>query len=612
MLDWDRWTRALLASAFALSLPASWSSAAAAEIAPLRWSRVPGAASRLAVAPDGTLWALATTPDGANKFVLHQTGAKWSLVPGLLASSIAVDSFGIVYVSNTPGGIFSYDGKKWSARGGAGLTDVATGLTTLPQSDLVTSVFALGPAGKNGNRQIYELNPARGGQWVSDLYGVAFGTGIQVAESPLDLNTYAIPGVGLAAPLGAFYSVASDGAIAFTAGRAKRLPARATAVALVPGGYVGLSYPASARGESVYYCDFATGKTTPQAGTAVSLAAGRGPGGTGTRILSLDAAGRIWSASVVPVDPSFTELPGAGIGYGSEGEESVARGRDGALWFSGAPDALGRIATDGTVTRYPLRGNAAVGQIVAGPDGDIWFAASNGIGRASPAGTVTEYSVNTTEGTPYGIAAGSDGALWFTLQSPPYNGLIGRITTGGIVKEYQLPGPHGFAWPNLPGSIAAGADGALWFTQNVTGQIGRITTSGKISYYMVPSGNPWDITAGPDGALWFTAGPDESEGGGTSQVGRIATSGKVTEYAIPSGSVPDRITTGPDGALWFSEYLPYGASYGSGRLGRITTAGKVTEYPILTLSGPAKPTGIAAGPDGALWFMDGANIVRRK
>src|SRR4029077_187725 len=37
-------------------------------------------------------------------------------------------------------------------------------------------------------------------------------------------------------------------------------------------------------------------------------------------------------------------------------------------------------------------------------------------------------------------------------------------------------------------------------------------------------------------------------------------------------------------------------------IGRITIAGMITEFPIPTANG--EPLGIAAGPDGALWFTE--------
>jgi hypothetical protein len=97
-------------------------------------------------------------------------------------------------------------------------------------------------------------------------------------------------------------------------------------------------------------------------------------------------------------------------------------------------------------------------------------------------------------GSPGDIAAGPDGALWFT------NGgkAIGRITTNGVVTKYTDPGVIYDS-----GEISAGPDGALWFTNY--GWIGRITTNGVVTAYTNPNiSQPSGITAGPDGAIWFT------------------------------------------------------------------------------------------------------------
>jgi virginiamycin B lyase len=77
----------------------------------------------------------------------------------------------------------------------------------------------------------------------------------------------------------------------------------------------------------------------------------------------------------------------------------------------------------------------------------------------------------------------------------------------------------------------------------------------------------------------------------------------VSEFTIPTrNSQPQEITAGPDGALWFTE--------GAGKIGRITTTGAITEFPIPTLS--SYPTGITGGPDGALWFTeDSGNKIGR-
>jgi streptogramin lyase len=99
---------------------------------------------------------------------------------------------------------------------------------------------------------------------------------------------------------------------------------------------------------------------------------------------------------------------------------------------------------------------------------------------------------------PYGITAGPDGNLWFT----EWNGnKIGKITPAGTITEYTIP-----TGGSYPVAITAGPDGNLWFTEQLGNNIGKITTSGTITEYAIPTGGsyPHGITAGPDGNLWFT------------------------------------------------------------------------------------------------------------
>ena len=68
----------------------------------------------------------------------------------------------------------------------------------------------------------------------------------------------------------------------------------------------------------------------------------------------------------------------------------------------------------------------------------------------------------------WGIAAGSDGNLWFAEYNPRANN-IGRVTTSGALTEFPIPTPR-----SEDIDIAAGADGNLWFTENFANNIGRI------------------------------------------------------------------------------------------------------------------------------------------
>jgi virginiamycin B lyase len=210
---------------------------------------------------------------------------------------------------------------------------------------------------------------------------------------------------------------------------------------------------------------------------------------------------------------------------------------------------------------------------------------------------------------PIAISAGPDGALWFVNEG---NNSIGRITTAGVVTNYTD------ASIGAPTGITAGPDGALWFTNSGTcsshappcvhGSIGRITTSGVVTNYTDPTMHgPLQISTGPDAALWYTNFPDFPYGPGKcppacGSIGRITTAGVVTDFTTTSPSAidgPSGITAGPDGALWFANRFER-------TIGRITITGTIT-----ALSDPftIHPDAITAGPDGALWFTTSTNTT---
>ncbi len=249
-----------------------------------------------------------------------------------------------------------------------------------------------------------------------------------------------------------------------------------------------------------------------------------------------------------------------------------------------APSAQAGVSTPattaspaGTVTVVD-RGIHRPAGIAAGPDGALWFTNPMGdsVGRITTAGAVTMFG-GVGILAPTGIAAGPDGALWFTNSSNS----IGRITTTGAITDFSDASIHD------PMGIAAGPDGALWFTNRSGQSIGRITTAGVVTGY-TGAGTPEGITAGPDGAMWFTDDANQA-------IGRITTAGTITEFTGPLIGNPQGITSGPDGNLWFTE---------GNVIGRITTAGVVTNF-----SGVNQPQGITSGPDGNLWFAEAGNAI---
>lgn len=299
---------------------------------------------------------------------------------------------------------------------------------------------------------------------------------------------------------------------------------------------------------------------------------------------------------------------------------SITSGPDGALWFlTYNSNLIGRTTTAGVTTFYPAptggQGTWGNGAITTGSDGALWFLAEGGsaIGRMTTSGSVTTYPL------PFGwaedITSGSDGNLWFAINNIDGSNAIGQLTTSGQLTTFTDPSLGTASWDgtthNFLQDITSGPDGALWFSNWTTlvasdaqsGSIERISTSGVFSDYTAPEGViPGPLAAGPDGAIWF--------GGGNASalIGRVTTSGQFSTYTDP-GAIGEvlGIAAGPDGALWFTNYSVPGDTGFSPfpPIGRITTGGTITTYGNAYAEEGAMS--IAAGPDGAMWFVDHIN-----
>ena len=267
-----------------------------------------------------------------------------------------------------------------------------------------------------------------------------------------------------------------------------------------------------------------------------------------------------------------------------------------------------------TITEFPVASSSGPGPITGSTNGYVWFAEPNDdtIGRISPTGAVTEYPLPDSFQEPRGIAAGPNGTVWFT-QTGSHTGSegIGRIDVSGTITEFPLPAN------SRPFGIAMGPDGNIWFTEVGGWRIATINGSGAVTEFPVTLHNePLNIVSGPDGAVWFTE--DGIVNGGTGAIGRITTSGNLSEYVLPTPPGHDSgagdIAVGPDGNLWFTWVTldpTQPLATASHSVGRITPSGTITEFPV-SAGGGWPPGGIAAGPDGNLWFAQGhANAIGR-
>ena len=235
--------------------------------------------------------------------------------------------------------------------------------------------------------------------------------------------------------------------------------------------------------------------------------------------------------------------------------------------------------------------------ITNGSDGNRWFVEGNqdsvlespAIGRITPAGGITEYPVNCSLCSLSDIVQGPGGILYFTSNEP----VLGRITTSG---EFLAPIPM----PEtdvLAGDLAVNGNN-IWITDFNNDSLWRYDVSaGQFTQFAVPE--PADVAVDSGGRVWFTAPLAPG-------IGELdPATGAVT--MTPTQRTPRQLTVASDGDIWFTaRFTPQGV----GRLVPASggTPGVVTEFPLTNVG----PEGIAASPDGSVWFTQTTkgNIAR--
>jgi len=157
---------------------------------------------------------------------------------------------------------------------------------------------------------------------------------------------------------------------------------------------------------------------------------------------------------------------------------TITVGADGNLWF-GEVNRVGRMTPAGDVTFYALdryENAGGAGNIVSGADGYLWW---NGPGLdhlrriALPSGDDSKLEIADFFPPGYDpdtppvvgpMVVGPDGNIWYVSGSN-----VVCATTAGRFNQISIPtGGSAFA-------IAAGPDGALWFTEPVSDRVGRIS-----------------------------------------------------------------------------------------------------------------------------------------
>ena len=283
-------------------------------------------------------------------------------------------------------------------------------------------------------------------------------------------------------------------------------------------------------------------------------------------------------------------------------------------------------AVDGV---FNLPGVTTNGQLTVGPDGNVWVALEQAVGRVQPDGTTTALAtgdLNNTIGFLTGGITSADGFIWVSqnpgagkeaiVKIPPATpaaaegvagtgltagatamtaGLDGNIWVGqaGKLVKFSPANPAGATSIDITGlapkAITTASDGTLWVTDTANGgRLLNVTTAGTVTPYPV-GGQPQFVGAGLNGQVAY-GNPNSTP----QQIGLLSPGGSPQTIDRPAGSDPFGVAFGGDGAFWVAEFA-------GNRLARVTTDGQLTTlggFPVVAGQGPRQ---ITAGPGNTLW-----------
>jgi virginiamycin B lyase len=220
--------------------------------------------------------------------------------------------------------------------------------------------------------------------------------------------------------------------------------------------------------------------------------------------------------------------------------------------------------------------------------------ASVGTAGAAPPG-VTRYLPRPAH--VHQIAAGPHGEIWFATSRSPR--AVGWISPAGRVHRFNLRKGE------TPVSIVpTRGGGAAWFSWNrpvrgkgFTHGLGRVDEKGRIVRYPGPRSPffpPNALALGRGGDVWFNALGQSAAG--EDSIGLMTPSGRFRTFGSGLGaeSWMTGLRAGADGSLWFVDGK-------SGKIGQITPGGRITEFDTGRRSYPP-PSPPALGPGGGVFF----------
>ena len=161
----------------------------------------------------------------------------------------------------------------------------------------------------------------------------------------------------------------------------------------------------------------------------------------------------------------------------------------------GAPTSSVRSIPARATTEYPLlpfASNPGIDQIIAGPDGNIYFTEPNlnEIGMLDvKTDLISQFLMPLADTQPHGITVGTDGNLYFTEGGQNKMGSLNPYTH--VIINYPFE-PAGDSTNDLGEGITAAPNGTIWFVTQQNDDVNEFTiATGGFTKHSTPDAPFW-------------------------------------------------------------------------------------------------------------------------